>query len=162
MDETSHISYQINKQDEIIFVNDEWFRFALANDGSNLTREDVLYRSFWDFMSDNKVKYLYREILRWVNAGLSLKFNLRCDSPEIRRLLEMNIMPRKDGEAQFGSRTIRTPLRMPPILFKIEQITKKRKSRKPKTYGFFFFLLSRVYLWTKLTPSCPDEKLHRN
>jgi len=30
----------------------------------------------------------------------------------------MNITPQKDGEAQFDSRTIRTQLRMPPILFK--------------------------------------------
>ncbi len=118
MDENSHISYQINKQDEIIFVNDEWFQFALANDGSNLTREDVLYRSLWDFISDNKVKHLYREILRRVNAGHSLKFNLRCDSPDIRRIIVMKITPQKDGEVKFDSRTIRTQPRMPVFHFK--------------------------------------------
>ena len=117
MAKNSHISYQINKQDEIIFVNDEWFQFALANDASSLTREDVLYRSLWDFISDDKVKYLYQEILRRVNAGHSLKFNLRCDSPEMRRIIEMKITPQKDGEVQFDSRIIRTRARMPAIHF---------------------------------------------
>jgi hypothetical protein len=118
MDENSHISYQINKQDEIIFVNDEWFQFASANDASSLTRENVLCRSLWDFISDDKVKYLYQEILRRVNAGHSLKFNLRCDSPEMRRIIEMKITPQKDDEVKFDSRTIWTQSRMPAIIFK--------------------------------------------
>jgi len=118
MNEITHISYRINSQDEIVLINDEWSQFASANDGSSLSPENVLFRSLWDFISDDKVKYLYKEILQRVNAGHSFKFNLRCDSPEMRRLLEMNITPQKDGEAQFDSRIIRTQLRMPPILFK--------------------------------------------
>jgi len=118
VNKNTHISYRINSRDEIIFLNDEWFQFASENDAQNLVPENVLCRNLWNFISDDKVKYLYQEILRRVNAGHSFKFNLRCDSPETRRILEMNITPQKDGEVQFDSRTIRTQLRMPPILFK--------------------------------------------
>ncbi len=118
MNKNPHISYRITSRDEIIFINDEWFQFALANNGSSLTRENVLYRSLCDFISDDKVKYLYQEILRRVNAGHSLKFNLRCDAPDIRRLIEMEITPQKDGEVQFDSRTIWIQSRMPAIIFK--------------------------------------------
>jgi len=118
MNEITHISYRINSRDEIVFINDEWSQFALTNNAQSISQENVLFRSLWDFISDDKVKYIYKEILRRVNAGRSFKFNLRCDSPEIRRLLEMNITPQKNGEAQFDTRTIWTQLRMPPILFK--------------------------------------------
>ncbi len=118
MNKNPHISYRINIRDEITFINDEWFQFASANDASSLTRENVLYRSLWDFISDNKLKYLYQEILRRVKAGHSLKFNLRCDLPEMRRIFEMKITPQKDGELQFDSRIIWTQARYACDYFK--------------------------------------------
>ncbi len=105
VNKNTHISYRINSRDEIIFLNDEWFQFASENDAPNLVPENILCRNLWNFISDDKVKYLYQEILRRVNAGHSFKFNLRCDSPEARRILEMNITPQKDGEVQFDSRS---------------------------------------------------------
>ena len=118
MNDNTCISYRINSREEITFINDEWFRFAADNNALELVRDNILNCSLWDFISDEKVKHIYQEILRRVNSGHFMKFKLRCDSPEMRRIIEISITPLKDGEVQFDSKIIWTEARMNPILFK--------------------------------------------
>lgn len=117
MNENTHVSYRINSRGEITFISDERRHCALSNDADSLARKDVLHHSLWDFICDETVRTLYREILRRVGAGHSLKFNLRCDSPALRRIIEVNITPQENGELQFDNRTIWTEERAPAILF---------------------------------------------
>ncbi len=118
MDNNFHISYQINSRDEIVFVNDHWSDFAVANSGSDIVRKIILQRSLWSCISNSTTEYIYREILRRVRAGQAIQIKLRCDSAELRRLIELTICPQQDGEVQFDSRPIWIQSRMLPILFK--------------------------------------------
>ncbi len=52
MDNNFHILYQINSWDEIIFVNDQWSDFAVANSGSDIVRKSILQRSLWSYISN--------------------------------------------------------------------------------------------------------------
>jgi len=101
MEETAKISYRIDAQDHIVFVNDEWSNFALANNGAHLVKESVLHTSLWRFITDLTTEYLYRQILRRVRTGIEMRFTLRCDAPETKRLLEMLITPMAGGEVRF-------------------------------------------------------------
>ena len=94
MDNNFHISYQINSRDEIVFVNDHWSDFAVANSGSDIVRKIILQRSLWSCISNSTTEYIYREILRRVRAGQAIQIKLRCDSAELRRLIELT---RTDG-----------------------------------------------------------------
>jgi hypothetical protein len=100
------ISYHINAQDLIIFVNDEWSRFAIDNAGHHLVREKVLNTSLWNVISDRTTEYFYRQILRRVRGGTTVQFRLRCDSPEILRLFEMRVSSLGRGEVEFLTRPL--------------------------------------------------------
>ena len=48
----SDLLYELNAHDEISSVNEEWLRFALANDGELLDPAQILGRLLWDFIGD--------------------------------------------------------------------------------------------------------------
>ncbi len=45
-----------------------------------------------------------------------MQINIRCDSPELRRLIELTISPQQDGDVLFDSRTIWTEARPSQII----------------------------------------------
>lgn len=114
MNSGSQISYRINGKDEIVFINNEWIKFAFQNGAPELVSNNVLRHSIWDFICHDTTIHLYRMILRQVRAGHNIKFNLRCDSPALRRVLEMTVSLRKNGDVQFITKTVRTEERPPP------------------------------------------------
>ena len=107
MDNNSDISYSINSRDEIIFVNENWSDFALANNAPDIVEDSILKRNLWNCISDSTTEYIYREILRKVRAGQSMQIKLRCDSAELRRLIELTISLQPNGEdVLFVSHTV--------------------------------------------------------
>ncbi len=100
------IVYQIDRNDRLCEVGGSWTRFAQANNGDSVMPERVLGRSLWDFISDNHVRELYRQILRRARAGHPARFDYRCDAPESRRLFRMTIRTVAGGNVEFMSRLL--------------------------------------------------------
>lgn len=110
------IVYRVDDRDQIVFVNDEWDRFALANSGAAVTSSFVLHRPLWDFIADIATQELYRQVLRRSREGHSLRFTFRCDSPDCRRLLEMNVERSESNSVEFRTQTVSLEPR-PPVVF---------------------------------------------
>jgi hypothetical protein len=98
--------YRVNRQDELIYMNEVWVQFALANDAPDLLPKHVLNRSLWQFITGETTRHLYREILQNVRAGRPMSFPFRCDAPASKRSMEMTILGRADGEVQFETRIL--------------------------------------------------------
>ena len=113
MNNNLHISYRINGDDEIIFVNDNWSQFALANDAPEFVAEKVLNRGLWEFITDDTTIELYRDLVAKARSAREINFNFRCDSPDARRLLRMTINLLENDSVQFDTRTIWTEKRNP-------------------------------------------------
>jgi hypothetical protein len=111
------IHYRVNDRDEIVFANQAWNTFALANAGEHLTTPQVLGRPLWGFITDRTTRALYQDILARVRSGRSVRFILRCDSPECRRLLEMEVSRGLDDVTDFRVQTLSQKAREPqPLL----------------------------------------------
>ncbi len=111
------IHYRVNDRDEIVFVNQAWDTFASANAGEHLTSPHVLGRPLWGFITDRTTRALYQDILARVRSGSSVRFVLRCDSPECRRLLEMEVWRGLDDVTDFRVRPLSQEAREPqPLL----------------------------------------------
>jgi hypothetical protein len=106
MESPATVCYHINDRDEIVSVNPEWDRFALANGGASVTADRVLGRRLWDFIADYTTRDLYRQILIRVRAGRPIRFTFRCDAPALRRVLEMDASQPGDGTVKFLTRTL--------------------------------------------------------
>lgn len=111
-----NILYHIDDQDQIVLVSETWDAFALANEGHNILSSHVFRRSIWDFISDPATEQIYRQVLKTIRSGRSLRFNFRCDSPARRRLLEMNIVSGQRSTVIFNTRTLSEEMRHPPAI----------------------------------------------
>ena len=114
----SDLLYQLNASDEISSVNEEWLRFARANDGEPLLPPQVLGRPLWDFIGDLETQHIYRLLHRRVRTrGEPVRFSFRCDAPDRRRLLELSISAEGDQGLIYRVRTVREEERKPvPLL----------------------------------------------
>jgi hypothetical protein len=97
--------HRIDRDDVIVFLGEEWRDFACENGAPGLA--DVAGRSLWDFVAGADVRDVYRHMLDRVREdGGSIAFPFRCDSPALRRFLEMEIVPARGGEVEFRSRLV--------------------------------------------------------
>ena len=102
----SVVTYVISADDKISFVDEGWCDFARANDGDDLLPPRIIGQSLWQHISDPTTADLYRQIITRIRSGNSSQFNLRCDGPSCRLLLEMTITGQPDGSVEFSTRPI--------------------------------------------------------
>ncbi len=95
--------YRIDANDVITDVADRWDVVALANDGDAWVADKVLGRSIWDCLTGAGTAMLYRLVLNRVRGGSEARFTIRCDTPELRRVLGMAIVPEPAGAVRFES-----------------------------------------------------------
>ncbi|RMF84814.1 MAG: hypothetical protein D6736_18575 [Nitrospinota bacterium] len=114
--------HRIDAEDRIIFVNEAWLAFAQQNDASHLTREAVLGQPLWCFIAGEETQHLYTLLLSQVRStGQRRWIPFRCDSPDRRRFMEMEIALCAPGEVQFTSWLLREEVRPPLPLFEAKQ-----------------------------------------
>ena len=102
MNHSDAVVYRIDASDRIVAVNDAWTAFALANDGEHLLQPDIIGKNLWDMISDPTTRDLYETMVIRVRQGKGIfRFTFRCDSPEMRRLLQMEIAALKDHGVRF-------------------------------------------------------------
>ena len=103
----SRYTYAIDKNDLITEVSDAWLEFAVSNGADNLRREDVVGRSLWDFLSSRDTVNLYGQLLSKVReTGETISIPFRCDSPKLRRFMQITISPAEDGGLQLCSELV--------------------------------------------------------
>lgn len=120
--------HRIDAQDRICFVNDAWLAFATENAWSD-GAPAVLGSPLMSHIADAQTRHIYRLLIDRVrDTGHPLLFRYRCDSPELRRFMEMRMSAGPAGEIEFRSRVLRLEGRDPiPVL----DTTQPRRSGNP-------------------------------
>ncbi|MDD4101767.1 MAG: hypothetical protein PHU80_03950 [Kiritimatiellae bacterium] len=105
--------YRINADDVIVWVGDNWQAFVEANKGAaNTAAKAVLGKSLYDYICGLEVRHLYATVLKVVrerNQVLHLLF--RCDAPELRRYLRLELAPLTNGHVELRSQILKTESR---------------------------------------------------
>jgi hypothetical protein len=112
----------IDDADKIVHVNDDWLAFAGENTAPQLTASLVLDQPIWRFIQGQETIYLYKQIFGRVRAGVSpVKFPFRCDSPDCRRFMEMQLSLLAGDSIQFIAQILRQEWRQPQDLLDASQ-----------------------------------------
>jgi hypothetical protein len=110
------VIYRLNDRDEICFVNQDYDEFALSNGSPTIISDAVLNQPLWDFIAGDTTRELYREVVKRVRQGNAVQFQFRCDSPDCRRLMQMNVAKCENGEIEFTVDTLNREMRSPTKL----------------------------------------------
>lgn len=101
MDDHSVITYSVDRGDRLVSFNDEWRDFAQANEGIALDPSRIRGHVLWDFL-DPTTAQLYRSMLvRLREGGRPIRFSFRCDTPDRRRLLAMEMTAETNSDVRF-------------------------------------------------------------
>lgn len=116
--EPGAIVYRVDAEDRIVSVSSAWDPFAIANNGRSVTASSIIGRNLFEFIADRTTRHLYRQMLARIRSGGYLAYRYRCDSPECRRLMEMQVVATDAaGGVEFRSITLeehpRTPIEVP-------------------------------------------------
>ncbi|HWA53750.1 MAG TPA: hypothetical protein VG816_06210 [Solirubrobacterales bacterium] len=100
------LSYAIDENDHLIQVDEGFRRFGEENGwpeaGSSLGR------SLWDYVAGHEPRKLQRLLLRRVrDEGLDIELPFRCDSPDVRRDMDLRIAARPGGRLVLFSSRLR-------------------------------------------------------
>lgn len=101
-------SYCIAADNRIAWVSEEWLEFARQNQAPELTREHVVGRPLFSFVSGAETEYLYYMLLdrvRSLRETVSVSF--RCDSPLLRRFMTLRVSPLAKERVQFDGLLVR-------------------------------------------------------
>lgn len=105
--------YRIDRDDIVVFVSDNWTRFAVDNAaGAQASATSVVGRALHEFIDGEETCSLYALVLDSIRcSNRPVTFRFRCDSPAERRFCEMKITPGTDGSVDFESRILQTESR---------------------------------------------------
>jgi hypothetical protein len=112
------IVYHIDRNNNFIDANDAWDEFALANNAPHLVRKLVCRHSLFDLISDPQCNHLYKLLIERIkHTGKPIDFEFRCDSPEMRRFMHMEMIHQAgNGVVCFKSTVQRQEPRDPVAL----------------------------------------------
>ena len=110
------VHYLIDGDDRVVTTNPAWAAFA-AETGCPEVWPDPL-ASILSGMSGPSVVETWRGVLASVRERqTSASFDVRCDGPAVRRLLDLALTALADGSVAFRSETVRTERRESVDLF---------------------------------------------
>lgn len=80
----------------MVKVDDGFYAFARENGWEQV--DSTLGRSLWDFVAGHELVKLQRMLLRRIRGGLgNIELPFRCDGPDVRRRMEIQIAARSSG-----------------------------------------------------------------
>lgn len=116
------VVYRIDATDRLIHCNPAWDLFAQANQAPGLMTENLLAekegpRSLWDFIDDPQTRHFTHLLLARVRKRKApvLALPFRCDAPEVRRYMRMDIVPLPDGAVEYRCCVVSEQKRPAPL-----------------------------------------------
>lgn len=101
-------TYRVDANNRIISVTREWESFAQENDAPELVAAAVLGKPLLDFVAGMEAQHLYELIIarvRRTQQAVAVPF--RCDSPSVRRFMELRISSYGDNHLELEGRILR-------------------------------------------------------
>lgn len=110
------VEFRLDRGNIIIAVNEAWSPFAMANDAPALTEDHVLGRNLMRCVTGDDTRMFVDVMLTSVRlTGRTMTRAYRCDSPGLRRFMEMTIEPEPGGGLLLRHRALRIEARPRPV-----------------------------------------------
>lgn len=105
---TGVVEYIVQPDCTVVEIDGDWDQFALANAGGGLLAADVVGRDLRDFVSGPATRLVYEALIeRVARTRAAVQFTFRCDAPELRRHMRMEVVGEGSDNVRFTSRIVR-------------------------------------------------------
>lgn len=115
--------YSVDKDDCISEVGGGWTAFANQNTGVGLSADEVCARPYWSFIQGDATRLWLASFFEAARVrGKTFEQSYRCDSPELKRYMQMRIVPRVDGGVRVEHELLRAERRSLPVQVRYDGI----------------------------------------
>lgn len=112
------IEYVLDNRDRIISVGEAWDHFADENGGMNMSSKDVIGRPLWDFVAGDTTRMWLETLFGSARlCGRTIERPYRCDSPSLKRFMQMRIAFEQGGILRIQHKILATEKRSAPVHF---------------------------------------------
>jgi hypothetical protein len=101
------MSYTLDRSDTIVAVSGNWDNFALDNNGEKTLSDQVVGRKLDQFITGDDTRMFVRTMImsaRTLRRPIYRPY--RCDSPKLKRFMEMTVLPRDGGAVEVIHREL--------------------------------------------------------
>lgn len=110
--DTREFVYRVDAQNRLTSANAAWYDFARENGSQTLDRGSVMGCSLWNFIGDSETRHLFEIVFARVRQkGKPVTLSYRCDAPNLRRFMQLEIRPLPEAGIEFSSRILRQEAR---------------------------------------------------
>lgn len=149
------LSYSLDRSDTIVAVSGKWDDFARDNDGEKILSGQIIGRKLDQFIIGDDTRMFVRTLLMSARTLCRPIYRpYRCDSPKLKRFMEMTVLPQAEGAVEV----IHRELYSEPIFYNIPIVA------APASAGWAFLkrcsLCNRVQaqgMWSEI-----DEAIEAN
>jgi hypothetical protein len=114
------VEFRIDADDRVVWVDQGWRDFALANDAPELVTPPP-DRTLWSWLEGDESRQLWRLLVDRVRAlDQPVHVPFRCDGPRVRRWFDMAVQPEPEGAVGFRSVLVREQPRDPVPLLAVD------------------------------------------
>lgn len=112
------LEYVVRRDRTVEEIRGPWDESARRDQAPNLTAASVVGHRLDDFLTDTGTRGIYRALIEHVlSGGGPMRFRYRCDAPNVRRFMEMELSLQGLDRVRFRSRTLREePRQAQPLL----------------------------------------------
>lgn len=116
------IIYEIDEQHRIAAVNPAWFDEAQTAHDQRLQAAAIVGQELWSLIHEPTTRHLYETIIATARTrGKSVGFSFRCDTPDERRLLRMEVVPRDGDHVAFEVSLVESQSRPSVELLRVDR-----------------------------------------
>ena len=101
------MSYSLDSSDTIVSVGGHWDDFARENNGENILSSKIIGWKLDRFISGDDTRMFVRTMIMSVRTlHRPIYRPYRCDSPTLKRFMEMTLLPRANGAVEVIHREL--------------------------------------------------------
>ncbi len=101
------LRYAIDEQDRLVKVDEGYYSFAAENGWTEAGSS--LGRSLWDYVAGEEMRKLQRMLVRRIREAVGkVELPFRCDGPDVRREMDIQIAAGRGGRAVLFSARLRS------------------------------------------------------
>lgn len=130
------IEYVLDNRDLIVAVGEAWDHFADENGGTNVSSKDVIGRPLWDFVVGNTTRMWLETLFGSARlCGRIIERPYRCDSPNLKRFMQMRIGFERGGILRIEHKILATEKRSTPVHFQHPAKAQRNTSQRCSICG---------------------------
>ena len=106
------LSYRIEAIDRLVEFSSNWDAWAEENDGNDIGMDSVMHHVIFDYIAGETCRQIYRSLIRRLrNDHVESTFKFRCDSPDLRRFMLMQMTREKENGVLFSTSVLKVESR---------------------------------------------------